>query len=331
MNSVIRSPSTLFLEVTSECNSRCKYCHMWSLSDDEQVLSTKKKISLIKEFAAINPNGEVVLTGGEPLLKPDEFFELIAACRGSGLTSSVNTNGSLIDEEVQKMVVREGPSYIVFSLDSDQAEIHDYHRGVAGGFFHTVDILTSLMQLRKSSVECRTEILINTVVTDLNIDSLIELLLFAAKLEVDGVTLQMLSPTFHRIGRYDKFFENHFFPDKPAAIQRLQVLIEKLADFPILRTTERDLFWMQKYIINPHSTSQPVCNSHERNLVVDHKGNVQLCFNMSKILSGDVLGNVCSDSLEKMWTGRSAGIARKVMESCRLSCGMLNCHRKAGY
>ena len=41
----------------------------------------------------------LLLTGGEPLLHPD-FREILTALHRMGLLVSVNTNGTLIDEEV---------------------------------------------------------------------------------------------------------------------------------------------------------------------------------------------------------------------------------------
>lgn len=320
------APETLFIEITSACNSRCKYCHMWHLADGPGELQTEEKLSIIRDFANINPNGEVVLTGGEPFLKADEVFRIFDLCHSLGLVSSVNTNGIAVSELTQSFFSR-GPTYLVISLDSHLPEIHDYHRGIPGAFDSTRTLVSELISQRGIQQLSKTEIIVNTVITKLNIQSLTETLNFLEELGVDGVTLQMLSPTFHRIGRYDKFFETHFFDDKPGAINCLQKVIDEYDKFPLLRTTRSDLFWMQKYIIDPLNTAQPICNSHERNIVVDHIGDARLCFNMSKIMSGEVLGNTRDQTLYELWHSEGSRRARQVMKDCRLSCGMLNCHR----
>jgi len=301
---------------------------MWSLSDSENCLTTREKSHLIEQFAELSPNGEVVFTGGEPLLKSQELFDLVAVSRSHGLISSSNCNGSLLDQKNAVRIMREGPNYFVLSLDSHRFDVHDYHRGVQGAFAQTVKAISAMVQIGREMSDRRTEVLINAVISDLNVSELEELLRFAEELGVDGVTFQMLSPTFHRIGVYDKFFENHFFPDKPRAIQKLQEIIDSYENFPILKTTRSDMFWMQKYIINPMQSTRPVCNSHERNIVVDHAGNVRLCFNMSKILNGKVLGDARIEGLDRLWFSGAAEQARDVMQNCRLSCGILNCHRK---
>ncbi len=324
----LAAPETLFVEITSECNSRCKYCHMWSLEDEPAGLPTSEKLKIVSEFASWNPNGEVVLTGGEPFLKVDEVFQVFDLCRELRITCSVNTNGSIITGELIDRIISHGPRYLVISLDSHEPEVHDFHRGVPGGFEKTEALLRALVNQRCEQRKLKTEFIVNTVITNLNIEHIDETMRFSESIGVDGITLQMLSPTFYRIGRYDKFFENHFFSDKPAAINSIQRIIDQKDKFPILRTTSSDLFWMQKYIINPLHTVDPICNSHERNIVIDHIGNARLCFNMSKIMNGEILGNVRGHSLSELWYGDVSERARNLMEDCRLSCGMLNCHRR---
>ena len=299
---------------------------MWHLTDGKSSLQTEEKLSIIREFAELNPGGEVVLTGGEPFLKEDEVFKLFDLCRSLGLTSSVNTNGIDVSR-LERRIISSGPTYLVISMDSHVPEVHDFHRGTPGGFEAANTLISRLRAQRGIPRLDQTELIINAVITKLNIQSLTKTLRFFEDLGVDGVTLQMLSPTFHRIGRYDKFFENYFFDDKPAAINCLQQIIEEYDSYSLMRTTPSDLFWMQKYIIDPLHTAHPICNSHERNIVIDHIGDARLCFNMSKIMSGKVLGNIRDQTLHELWHGKVSGTARLVMKDCSLSCGMLNCHR----
>jgi radical SAM protein with 4Fe4S-binding SPASM domain len=85
---------------------------------------------------------------------------------------------------------------------------------------------------------------------------------------------------------------------------------------------------MQAYIANPHALTEQICNSHERNMMVDHKGDVLLCFDMRKIFDGNPIGNVKHTSLSDLWHGSIAAEAREIMKYCRHPCGMLNCHRR---
>jgi len=126
----------------------------------------------------------------------------------------------------------------------------------------------------------------------------------------------------------DRFFAKHWFEDRTDAKRWLGLLAERYANDPFLLLNNRDLAWMQRYVDSPHVLPQPVCGSHERNLMVDLQGNVQLCAYMKEISGGEVLGNVRTDSLARLWTSKQAAAMREIMEICAKPCGMLNCHRR---
>lgn len=322
-------PATFFIEVTTECNSHCRYCHMWALKDASDGLTTAEKCSMVAGFSRLNPSGEVVLTGGETMGKMGEFLALTRQCRQLGLRSAANTNGSHVSPENYEQLLLDGPTFLVFSLDSHLASVHDFNRGLSGSWRQTILAIEGLLR-KRSELQCQgaTEILTNSVLLDGNIAGLFELVDFLVGLGVDGATFQILSPTFHRRGQGDVFYERNFFKDRPFAVDMLQKLIDRLDAFPVVRTTSTDLRWMQRYILFPGELEEGVCGSHERNMMVDYRGDVQLCFNMRKVFHGEVVGNVRVTPLGELWTGDRAGAARDVMRGCRLTCGMLNCHRK---
>jgi radical SAM protein with 4Fe4S-binding SPASM domain len=302
---------------------------MWMLSDGEGALGVAERVDLIDQFARLSPGGEVVFTGGEPFRKKDELVSLVHACRAHGLRSSTNTNGSYLTPDSFDEILCHGPTFLVFSLDSHDPAIHDYHRGMPGSFQTTVGTITGLLARRRElQPQVPIEILTNTVVTGDNVAELATTLAFIEALGVDGMTLQILSPTFYRRGPTDVFYERHFSRDIPLAVDTLQGFIRNRRIHPRLRTTDTDLNWMQKYIAHRELLDEPVCGSHERNMMIDHRGDVQLCFNMKKLLGGRMLGNVRRESLNAIWSGEASASARSVMANCRQTCGMLNCHRK---
>jgi MoaA/NifB/PqqE/SkfB family radical SAM enzyme len=302
---------------------------MWTLRDDPQMLSGEERRALVCEFAAMSPGGEVVLTGGETMRDKEAFFSLTRLCRELGLRSAANTNGSYITRDDDDRLLAEGPTYLVFSLDSHDAAIHDYNRGIDGSCETTIATMKRLLAAKaRLGAPTATEIMTNSVLLEGNIRSLFELLDALAEIPVDGALLQVLSPTFHRRGEEDVFYQRNFFRDRAAAVEILQRLIRRIGDYPILRTTATDLRWMQRYILLPEVIDEGICGSHEKNIMVDHRGEVQLCFNMRKIFDGRSIGNTRSSGLVAMWTGSLAGQARDVMAGCRKSCGMLNCHRR---
>jgi MoaA/NifB/PqqE/SkfB family radical SAM enzyme len=226
-------------------------------------------------------------------------------------------------------VLRKGPDHLVFSLDSHSSLIHDYNRGVRGSFDATVATISRLLDLRRSLPGTQpVKLFTNSVLTSDNIGDLLAYADFATELGVDGCTFQVLSPTFHRQGSRDRFYERKFFPDRLAAIQALQRLRDQLARYPVVKSSDADLRWMQVYIEHPEALTEQICNSHERNMMVDHTGDVLLCFDMRKIFDGNPIGSVTSATLSDLWYGSLAAEARAIMKDCRHTCGMLNCHRR---
>lgn len=329
MNSFLENPKTIFIEISTECNFKCKYCHMWMTKENEGSLTTNEKLNIIQEFQTLNPTGEVVLTGGETMMKYDEFFTLSKKCLELNLVCSANTNASLINADNIEKVLREGPKYLVISLDSNIEKIHDYTRGITGSFKHILSVIEKMVSLKKE-IGSITEIITNSVLFEDNIYLIEEFIPFVNNIGIDGSIFQMLSRTFYKQTERDHFFEKHFFKNKLKAINQIQAVIDLLEKYPIIRTTKQDFEWMKLYIENSDFIGEQVCGSHEKNIMINSYGEIQLCFNMKKINNGNSLGNIrdFKSSLNELWLSQEVNSIREVMENCRLNCGMLNCHRK---
>lgn len=326
---VLPAPRFLFIETTTECNLRCRQCHMWLTQEPETTLRTSEKLDLIHQLAGWTPRATVVLTGGETLRKQEEFFALSRACRQHGLTLAANTNATHIGNTILDQLLTEGPHYLVISLDSHRRELHDWVRGIPGTYDQVTGALRSLVaRKREAFPHSDVRIVTNTIVFQENVSELSEYVDFACALGLDGIMFQMLSRTFLLASKRDAFFEEHFPRESArvdAAIDRLLEL--KAAGAPIL-TTENDLQWMKLYARNPDFIGEQVCGSAERNMMVDQHGDVQLCFSMRGLMGGRALGNVRRSSLRELWESTLAAGARQIMAGCRQNCGMLNCHRK---
>lgn len=329
-NSNIISPKYLFIELTTECNLKCKQCHMWMSQENNTSLKTEDKLEIIKEFHNLNPDGVVVLTGGETMLKIDEFFSITNLCRRLNLTSAANTNATLINNSNYERLLTEGPKYLVISLDSHLQKIHDYIRGVKGTFKHTIEVLMRLSEIKREQFpDVDTRIITNSIIFEDNIALLPDYIRFAKNtLKIDGVMFQILSRTFWNRGKTDSFFKNNFFKDKTKAKGLIDDLISRSINDGFVLTKTQDFDWMKLYIDNPDFISEPVCGSHERNIMIDQNGDVQLCFGMRGLMNGNPLGNTRKTKLKDLWTSRYADTARDIMSNCRKNCGMLNCHRK---
>ena len=322
-------PTFLFIETTTECNLKCRQCHMWLTQEPTGSLTTSEKVSLVDELAGWSPGATVVLTGGETMMKMEEFFALSMASRNGGLSTAANTNATYIEDDLVDRLLTEGPNYLVISLDSHRPEVHDWIRGRKGTHAHVVDAIKSLLERRAQAFPTSdVKVMTNTILFDENIEDIANMVNYLVDLGVDGVMFQALSRTFLNRAKSDVFFDRHFPGDVGPfddAIDTLQAL--KREGAPIV-TSANDLGWMKLYVRNPDFIGEQVCGSGERNMMVDQMGDVQLCFSMRGLMDGQALGNVRNFSLRELWDGSMATTARGIMSGCRQNCGMLNCHRK---
>jgi radical SAM enzyme (rSAM/lipoprotein system) len=148
----------LFWECTTRCNFHCRHC-----GSDCSVLSREKDMPLEDFLGALDtvPPGHrpndftVVLTGGEPLMRPD-LPEAVKAIRQRGFGVGMVSNGWFYDERMHGRLMEAGLGAITISLDGLE-ESHDWMRGVPGSFRHAVNaigIISAEPRLNSDVVTC---------------------------------------------------------------------------------------------------------------------------------------------------------------------------------
>lgn len=134
------APYLVALNLTERCNLACEHCyldarHLSQGGEDELGTNDLKRI--LGEIAATGPEAMVVLTGGEPTLRPD-LPEIARYASDLGLMVVVGTNGmSLTADRVQKLQ-DSGVAGMGISVDSLRPETHDTFRGLPGAWARTM-------------------------------------------------------------------------------------------------------------------------------------------------------------------------------------------------
>ncbi|MBO4605601.1 MAG: TIGR04133 family radical SAM/SPASM protein [Bacteroidales bacterium] len=169
--------SYLFWECTTRCNLSCRHC-----GSDCTVVSREKDMPLEDFLAAVDtiPQAQkpriVVLTGGEPLLRPD-IEQVGQALRQRGIQWGMVSNGWFYDEQMHGRLMAAGLGALTVSLDGLQ-ESHDWMRGRPGSFQRALRVISVM------SADPR---LTSDVVTCVNRRNLAELPEIWAMLEAMGV------------------------------------------------------------------------------------------------------------------------------------------------
>lgn len=130
----------LAVNLTSRCNLACDHCYMDAdtlLHGAKDELQTDEVKGLLDEIAGRSNETMVVLTGGEPLLRPD-LTELVAHGTRLGLSMVVGSNGVLLDEQRILALKEAGAMGLGISLDSLDPAFHDKFRGRPGTWEKTL-------------------------------------------------------------------------------------------------------------------------------------------------------------------------------------------------
>ena len=140
-------PSVMYMELTYRCNCRCKFCERWKIGPQahQKELTTEEVKKILIQAYKIGVR-YVGFTGGEPFLRKD-IFEIGKFAKNMGLTVTVASNGTLINENNIKEIVTAFDS-LTISLDGILKETHDSLRGVKGGYALAMDAIDLLKKWR---------------------------------------------------------------------------------------------------------------------------------------------------------------------------------------
>ena len=165
-------PFLVIWETTQACDLSCVHCRACAQPSRSPLeLSTDEARRMIDEIAEMHVP-VFVLTGGDPLKRPD-IFELVEYAASRGVRTSLTPSATpLLTKEAIAGLQRRGLARLAISLDGPTAEIHDAFRRVPGSYDWTLSAVRWARQ-------CGLPAQINTTITRHNlqhIDAMIALL-----------------------------------------------------------------------------------------------------------------------------------------------------------
>ncbi len=181
-------PLLVIWEMTQACDLNCVHCRAAAQPLRHSLeLSTEEAYGLVDQVAAMGVP-LFVLTGGDPLKRPDIYDIVKYACNTSLKTSLTPSATPLLTREAIFRLKENGLMRLAVSLDAPTAELHDGFRRVPGSYQRTLDAVNWCN-------EAGLPIQVNTTVTRRNVgdlDAMIELL---SKLDVVLWSVFFLVPT----------------------------------------------------------------------------------------------------------------------------------------
>ena len=134
-------PYIVIWEVTQACDLACVHCRASAQPKRNPLeLSTEEGKRLIDEIGAMEVP-VFVLTGGDPIKRPD-LFELIEHAAKVGVRVSLTPSATpLLTRGVVHGLKESGLARLAVSLDGSNAEVHDAFRRMSGSFERTMEAI----------------------------------------------------------------------------------------------------------------------------------------------------------------------------------------------
>jgi radical SAM protein with 4Fe4S-binding SPASM domain len=179
-------PRLIFWETTAGCNLKCIHCRRITVAHQllPQDLTTAEAFGMIDQIAAFG-KPIFVLSGGEPLFRPD-IFDIARHAADAGLIVALATNGTLITADIARRIKESGIRRVSISFDGADAPTHDIFRGT--GAFKKA--LTGIFHLRQVDIPYQ----INTTVAKHNVRQMPETLALAKRIGAVALHLFLLVP-----------------------------------------------------------------------------------------------------------------------------------------
>jgi radical SAM protein len=217
-------PFIAIWEVTQACDLACVHCRASAQPDRHPMeLSTEEGKKLIDEIAALKIP-VFVLTGGDPIKRPD-LFELIHHARDVGVRVSLTPSATpLLTREIVVRLKESGLARLAVSMDGACAKTHDAFRGLSGSFARTLDAI-------RWANEIGLPVQINTTFSRRNVAEMDAIVALMESLKITLWSVFFLVPTGR--GKLADLLDADEFEEVFATIYKLS----KTASFDI-KTTE---------------------------------------------------------------------------------------------
>ena len=139
----VDGPGVRFVAFVQGCNLRCGCCHnpdTWDLSSGTEYtpLELAEKAEKFKEY--FGKDGGVTLSGGEPLLQSEFSAEFFIECHKKGIHTCLDTSGSVLGENVEKLLENTDLVLLDFKYTNDE----DYKKYVGCSMEKPIEFLSAL-------------------------------------------------------------------------------------------------------------------------------------------------------------------------------------------
>ncbi len=180
-------PRLIAWELTRSCTLHCRHCRAAAENTAYDQELSFGEIQRVMDDIAVRFKPIMILTGGEPLLRPD-ILDIVRASRAHHFRTVLATCGVPLTPTFARELKNAGIERISVSLDGPDSASHDDFRGMPGAFDAT---LRGIDAAREAGLSFQ----INTTVTRKNVADLERILQVAIDLGAEAFHPFLLVPT----------------------------------------------------------------------------------------------------------------------------------------
>ena len=202
--SASRIPLSGTFELPPVCNMNCRMCYERMSQQQQQAIrplrSAQEWLSLAEE-AKKHGMLYLLITGGEPFLHP-EFRQILTGLQKMGFVISINSNGTLIDEQTVAWLKERPPNRINITLYGASDETYDRLCCNPRGF---TQVTRAIRLLKEAGILVK----LNCSITPHNAHDLEKIIAFAREEKLVVQATSYMFPPLRRdpskIGQNDRF------------------------------------------------------------------------------------------------------------------------------
>lgn len=126
-------PLNIIVEPGNFCNLNCSTCANNKLTRPKGTMNILLYKKIVDEIARENPYTRLWLDFyGEPLLQKYKIYYMVDYAKKKGLVNiNINTNGTLLDQEMAEMLLDSGIRFLSIDCDGFSKEVYETIRGGA--------------------------------------------------------------------------------------------------------------------------------------------------------------------------------------------------------
>lgn len=214
----LSAPLEYYFDYTNACNLKCTHCYNREYLNCDTM--TEEQIEYVINDMYKNGVMRLHLAGGEPTLFPEKLEKYMSVAKKYGIVTSMSSNGTLISEEIGKIVLRNNVTSFTISIESAIEEKNAKIRG-KDVLEKSIEGIKKIVDFRKKNNGTFNIAIKMSYDVDTSEEDFKRMIDLAIKLKVD--LLKLINPErceFHKIGFYSSVSKKYYNVQK--IIRKLQ-------------------------------------------------------------------------------------------------------------